>query len=88
MKSPPSIKTQALLPLIARLPNAGDRAVRARPEALTQRQLLLDSAAPSPKEDWVSPVNCKIDLQIRSAVRIPQSSAGFPLLAKKMSHGE
>jgi hypothetical protein len=87
MRSPPNIKTQASLVLIARLPNAGDRTVGAHPKALMQRQPPLESTAPSP-DDQVSPVNRKIDLQLRSAIRIPRSSDGLPLSAKKTLQGE
>jgi hypothetical protein len=70
MRSPPSIKTRAWLPLTAGLPNAGD-AVGAGPEAPMQRQLPLESTAPSP-DDQMSPGNCEIHQQLRSAVRIPR----------------
>jgi hypothetical protein len=87
MRSPPSIKTRASLPLIACLLNAGDCAVGARPEALTQRQPPLESAPCVPAtgcRQWT----VRPGLQLRSAVKIPRSSAGLPLSAEKMSHGE
>jgi hypothetical protein len=62
-----SIKTQALLPLIACLPNAGDHAVRAHPEAPMQRQLLLKSMPLllSTRCCWWT---TRPDLQLRSAI--------------------